>query len=676
MRKAVRAVLRGRRLGRIGLCLATAVLVFCRAPACAQSTNPGSAARPLVAAARDAWTCGSPARAQAYVIEALDIDATDSDALHIAALLRLKQADDAASALALEDAALAAGHFDLYAVADARDLDAALLVRLRRWNECLALLGPLSATESARDPEIYRLRALARFGLGDRAGAIGELRAAAQRFPDEPRFARIFFERCSPSTPTEAERALGEIFAKRLRGLSDQDPELLVLGAPFMLDAKSREDSVRAYRAQGAASAASTLRSLEYGIIGDDAAIEEFFSGRYGIDAAALRKLEDLLGSAEGRARLVDRLKAFGGIVAADRDGDGVFEESAEYRDGSLVSWRLDADQSGNWGLRVQFDSGLPSDLVLQRAGLETKIHYDRYPYVALVTFSRSTPPTSLADLAAGRAPDVQEYERYRMGPDSLVYAPLVLSGFPGRGPGAALFLPEPSEAAAPTPESAASCALAVERTVPPYSDVVWLERGIPVRRERYLDGRLYSVLTYELGRPSLEKVDADGDGRFETERVFDTFSSGRPDAWDAAKREDPQPAWVLVDADGDGFFGYREEMAFPFRKEWDLDKNGTWDAILQTLSDGGSRLDLSSRLDGVFDESVTFDAKGRIVSLTRYGKPAVFVDDANPRLRWIGSKPFDIGSNLPAAGGIYPYMNRRYSLVYVGQDAFAELVP
>jgi hypothetical protein len=230
-----------------------------------------------------------------------------------------------------------------------------------------------------------------------------------------------------------------------------------------------------------------------------------------------------------------------------------------------------------------------------------------------------------------------------------------------------AVYLPGPSTASLPGQTAASSVALSLRldrKGEDGFVDIS-LNHGIPVRRETYRGGRLYAVLVYERGRPQTERVDADGDGRFETERTYDPEGDG----------SESSILSVRVDTKGSGIFDYREDERFPFRKEWDLDADGRIDAIQYQGTDGATRREFSSRLNGHFDEALTI-RNGRIVSLSRDGRTPKLVADANPAVTWIGSKPFDLGSKLPQSEGIYTYMNKRYRLIYVGDRAFAELVP
>lgn len=682
MRGGAHVVPRGRSAWRLLLLCMPFLALAARQPAGAQSagaSGPGdteSPIAPLVRAAADRAGRGDWPGAARIVAGAVEIDDGDSDALYFAALAVLKTKDDVRAALSLCEAALASGNFALYDSRDALDLAASLLARLRRYEDCLALLQGTSGDSAvALDPERYRLRALAFLGLGRQTDAVRELRAAADRFPADPRFPRLFFERLAVGHPSAECRSLGDLFVRRLPSLADRDRDLLVLAAPCILDRRQREDSIRAFRAQGGSSAMATLEALRYGIIGDEAALGEFFSGSFEIRLSDLESLAELLGTESGRRRLSSLLGKLDGRILVDSDGDGYAEESSSYQAGRLLSWTADEDQDGIAELSLSFVDGLPADLVLARDDSRVEARYGAYPYVLSLEFitrvavadfaSLVRPVDSPMDALAERNGYGQEAETYSFAPEAFILRPLSLRPFPSAAE-PAIFVPGFLPMPAPTRVAALGAALRLDISREGGRDRIDLAGGLPVRRTRFSGDRPYAILEYVRGQPGVERVDADGDGRFETLRGYLPGT----DAGDASI------AWARVDADGDGIYEYREEMTFPFRKEWDLDSNGSVDAAEYRDGKGGRVLEFSSRLDGNFDETVTYDATGRIAAVTRKGRPLALVRDSNPSVYWLGKKEFDLGGNAPAREGIYSYMGHRYRIVYSGLEAFAELLP
>ncbi len=610
------------------------------------------------ARASEAWideaaaisSAGSWADAVSLLDQAVFLFPSNSDLLYLRALARAKSARPLGEALADASAAREIGGFERYSDRDAAVLQAGILVRLRRWDEALGAVS--SASGSDADAALRLFRAMAISGSGDRAAFVEEIRLSIERFPEDPAFPRLYLYRAPARPSTAAERSLGELIVARSRRYAESDAEIPVLAAPLMASPSSRKDAVLAYRAIGGRSAAATLAALEYGLIDEAKAIAEFLGSGFSIRVDALSRLASLMRTPEARSSLASALASWAGSVEADRDGDGVVEEVFALKRGLVAEWRLDRDQDSAFDLVALFADGLPASIELRAGSLELRAEYDGFPY-----------------LSSARFADESGVREYSFGPGALPFAPLKMRPFIGEGR-RSVYLPEPLDEPAPTERACASSALALRsrggalsaRGID-YEETVLL-RGVPQSARAYREGKPYSTTSYERGFPALERSDEDGDGRFETER-----------AYEPGEGQAPRLAWARVDTDGDGVFDYREEAAFPHRKEWDYDGDGSVDAAVYDLPDGSIRGEFSSRIDGRLDEAVTVK-DGRIVGLSREGKQAALVPDSNPSAVWIGRKPFDLGPGLPEGEGIFAKSGLRYRIVRVGRFAFAEVLP
>jgi hypothetical protein len=627
--------------------LVAAALFVCLAaspPARAESGDE-SAPRALLDLARLSAGAGDWPTASACLVEALVGAPLDSDILYLSALSLAKLGAPLADPLAKLDAALSSGRFSYYSKRDAALLKAELLVRERRWAAALGALGAPSVSASS-DPSYAMIRAKALAFSGQSAAFTAEIGGDLRRFPDDSSFARLFLSRLRDKPVSSADRAIGDLILDRLPRYALVDPELPVLALPLMPEASSRRDAVLAYRAGGGKSAAATLRALEYGLIDEGEAASELLAGAYRPSLVDLQSLNALAGSAAGREAVHVALAAWSGDLALDSEGDGVSEGSISLDRGLTTRFALDSDQDGERDFRADFTEGLPSHVSLIRGKVEISVEYSSYPAVAAIRFD-----------------DQGESRIYSFGPDGLSYAPLAMRGFSGTGKGE-LLLPFLNPVVDPSERTCASSALSVERKGGDESELVILDKGLPVSASSFRDGKAYSQGFYEKGRRSHELVDLDGDGRFEMERSFGTGPEG---AW--------MPTWARLDADGDGLYEYREQLIPPHLKEWDYDGNGSVDARQLEKEDCSIVKDFSSRLDGRLDESLVVKS-GKLVSLVRDGIALQLQRDANPSLTWIGRKPFDLGSNLPPGEGVFSYMDLRYTLTRVGSLAFAELVP
>jgi hypothetical protein len=604
-----------------------------------------SVARALLDEARQASGLGDWSTAASCLEAAAAQDPNDADVLYLSALAAVKRGLPFAPALGDLDAALGTGRFTYYSRRDASLLKAELLVRERRWREALDALGsPGPDTVADAAYRIVRARALA--GLGDAAAFTAEIGEDLRRFPDEASFARLFLARAGKVPASPRFREIGETIVGRLRRYAAVDPELPVLAVPIIPDPSARRDAILAYRASGGKSAASTLRALEYGMIGEAAAAAEMLSGSYPAVLGDLSSLMALAGSPQGRDEVSAALLSWSGTILVDADSDDVREGSFSLSKGLVTAWSRDSRQDGVVDEAASFAEGLPNGIRLSRPDAEVEVKYSAYPAAASVSFT---------DKGGRRI--------YAFGPEALSFAPLAMRPFPPSGK-KTIYLPYPSGSFDLSERNCAATALSVETLSEDPRETVVLDKGLPVSAVVYVGERVFAKRSYEKGRPVLELVDADGDGRFETQRGFAQDAGG---SW--------KIAWIRSDLDGDGVFEYREQALFPYLKEWDYDGNGSVDARQFELVDGSIRKEFSSRLDGRLDEAVVVK-DGRIVSLSREGVIVDLIPDSNRELTWIGRKTFDLNRNLPPGEGVFSYMGKRYALIRVGALAFAELIP
>jgi tetratricopeptide (TPR) repeat protein len=638
----------------VGLGLALAAI-----PAAAQSKTQRGAvdirgsselARALLDEAQTAAALGDWADVRAYVDEGLVQDPADSDLLYVRALCSTKLDSSIDAAIGDLDAALASARFASYSRREAFELKAELLIHERRWKEALDAIGktgqgPLSRS-GAGEPSTLLAMARAYSGIGDRKDFDAAIEAALRRYPDETVFPRLFLAHASPTPESEGTRSIADTILRRLPGYAETDPELQVLAAPLMNGINEQRKAVLAFRSMGGASSAASLRALEYGLIGEAQAASELL-----VDdrAAALGDISSLLalaGSPAGRSAVAAAISAWTGTVLVDADGDGVYEGHFSLAKGKATSYDLDSRQAGSVDLHLDFADGFPSAARLLRGDASIEVSYSVFPSAASVSFT-----------------DSDGKRGYVFGPDAFRYLPVSMRAFVG-SEAAAVYFPYPTSSPDPTETACAAAASSVETLRDGHRTLTMLDKGLPVSSTSYEGQRIMSITDFEKGRPARIRIDADGDGRFETRGRF---------AADATRTSAPE--WLETDMDGDGLYEYREQTVFPFRQEWDYDGDGSVDAVRFHRPDGTIEEDFSSHLDGRLDEALVLQ-DGRIVSLKRDGSDIAMVPDLNPSLTWLGAKPFDLGSNLPDGEGLFSAMGKRYRLSRVGSLAFAELIP
>jgi tetratricopeptide (TPR) repeat protein len=504
---------------------------------------------------------GHWAEAAAALERAADFADVSSDISYLLALARSRQGRPRGAVLEAARRALEADRWRRYDPEAARLLEAETLIALRAFPQALR---SLAAVPESADAAVLRLRAL--LGLPDIPAFRGAMSLALERYPRDPRPVRVLFTYGAEKLPRGNERDLVSLALRRLPLLLEAEPELAYLAVPFIRDTGKARRLVAAYRAGGLVSsfrpaspaAASLPVALGLGLIGEEEATAEFFSppgGSPALDKALLRTLWGLLRTDAARDGFRRNLLGFSGVIVEDRDKDGYIEERTRYRDGMITAYSHDADQDGLPETEITFIAGLPfrgEVVVLPESSpgtfvypvddgdrLKARVSWERYPAVLEVELDGI---------------------RYIPRPLEFSFAPVRLGDLLGGEGG----LPCP-EGDPHTPRlsqrSLVSFALLLER---PGRDgaveQVELDRGVPRRAREYLDGRLVSVTDFLLGRPVLQTVDLDLDGRMETRRRF-------PPDVKAFTQEDLRAPLDLVkimessesDWDGDGIFEYRE---------------------------------------------------------------------------------------------------------------------
>lgn len=496
--------------------------------------------------------------AKAVAEAALEADGGNSD-LHLIMARAIYATDgDVRRALDEADAALASDRFVRYGRDEAIAFDAELLIRLRRWNDALSLLETADNLPNS-DIEFFKIRAL--LALGDTKAALGGFETARAFWPEDLRFARLFL-RFWKEKPTEASRKIADAIVRRATDGSFADPTLTAMAIPFIPDQRDRKTVLMALRA--AKGGVASLEALRYGLIDAKTAIDEILP-----QTSPLVKRSDLEGLAAlvgptGMKELSGRLAAFTGSLAEDRDGDGVTDSVTVYKDGQPVEWELDADQDGVKELVVEFRFGFPATALWKPIGASFDFAWNRWPRLASagrhvgalidggpITLSPGSPNSTQNSGAVDR--------EWKLADGALSWAPVILRGFP-EATGTFFLI----DRGAVTPPSERALVVSASSMILHRSDgdlQITLRSGLALRGVLSVTGREKAIFSYDKGRPLLELLDQDGDGRFESRLHLDPTS-------------DPSDPLVLSyesDVDGDGIYEYKEELVPPYRRTWDL---------------------------------------------------------------------------------------------------------
>lgn len=597
------------------LALAASLSLILTLPAAAESTARDAAiCASLTQGAVAALSLGRTEQALALLDEALSYRPTDPDACYLSALARMSRGDGVSRPARLLEVALSGGEFRLYDERDARLLYARILERTGRPAEALRFLSGLPPSA-----ESLFIESKAALALGDDSGARAAVLSSLRRYPADPRplLSWLRYDDRPSLTPDDA--AVVEAGFAALDKLKAVDPATLVALAPYASSPDQARLMLREYRAAGHRDADSTALALRFGLIDQARAASELLAGGYRLTLSSVEAVYSLLASDEDRSSFARAFAAFDGAVYRDADRDGYPESVTEYRDGLPSAWTHDGDQDGEPEMTASFDSGAPARLTARSGSTTVVVDYAPWPYAASVAFE---------DGSGSRA--------YSFGPSTMALPLLSMRRVAGLS--GAPYAVARSPYGLPTETAAKRAAYAMIDSGPRgASTTVELSDGQAARSWWVDEWRRVGRTVYRDGVPEDERIDADGDGRFESRRVWARGADGVP-----------EPAYVEADLDGDGLYEYRETLLGALVKSWDYDGDGAVDLSLESLPGGRSLYRVFGR-DGGLTEA-TLDG-GRLSSVVERGSPVPIVDDSGGLVRWIGSKPFDFGGRAPPIG-------------------------
>lgn len=591
-------------------------------------------------AARDSLALGYPAEAARLADEALALSYQSSDARYLRAVLAKTDGEPARRVEELLAEAFAASSFELYRRDDAEILYASVLVDSRRPDQALRFIQA-----KPRDAATLYIEARARMALGDRAGARAAVERSMRVEPLDPRALVAWLKRGQPQASDPADAALVAKAFDSLDSLRDIEPGLVLALVPYAYDAGEARLLLREYRATGGEEPLASVLALEYGLLSPSSAVAEFFSA-VSVASDDLRKLWRLLPDDGARADFLRAFASYGGLVYDDANGDGIPEAYTRYEAGLPIAYALDADQDGRPELSAAFKAGEPSAVELLAGSVKAAIGYGRWPFAAAVLVS-----------------DARSSRRYQFGPvayrfEALIFEPFGEGQRPAASPRPALI--RPSGLAFPAERALAAAAFRMEERAGSTVLNATLDDGLPVGLYWMDAGGARGYRRYEDGWPRIEEIDADGDGRVEARKRWPSSGSSAAPL-------------LEVDTTGDGLFDYRETLAAPFLRSWDLDGDGAPDFTIEELPDGRERRGFSpSWREG--PPLAAYYRDGRLVELRVGGESKGLIADSGGRIRWIGNKPFDLGPNPPPPGS-YQREGLRYALIRVGDEYLAEVL-
>ena len=452
--------------------------------------------------------------------------------------------------------ALETNRWEHYTPEEARLLEAKMLTGLRFFEETLYVLRYCDSEKYITQySSLLALRGLAQ-SHGEEAEFLKALSVIMDRFPREPGPVKILFDYASRSDSIEHLRPLIDLALRRLPILIDSDPKLAYMAAPFIYDRETVRSYVAAFRAAGNPSPASLPAALNLGLVSGTQAVEELFAwrgsdpGKAVLDRELIVTVSRLLRSDSERALLLRNLLQFSGVIIEDRDHDGIAEVFVTYQNGLIREYSYDSNQDGKMDVRISFAQGLPDFAVLMAApggyaaflsgaaeANKVTIYWERYPAVFNAEMNG---------------------KRYILRPLDYFYTPVRFAPLVLGGPDYPLLN---DALGVVTERSLLSFSNILEQPstdFPGETERIELSGGIPVKSTVYAGGKKVSETEFRLGRPHIQYLDLDMDGRMETIRRYDA----------------EVPYRILVtesDWDGDGIYEYSEILQSDgsIKKSW-----------------------------------------------------------------------------------------------------------
>jgi hypothetical protein len=479
--------------------------------------------------AEQAIKAGQWTQARNALDRAADYADVSSDISYLLALSRFNTNESRGSVLQALEKAVRTGRWTHYSEAQARLLEARQLIAMRRYSAAVDSLAIFRPPVETADAAMLRLAALKGLVNGGVASYSAEFRQrmaeAMNRYPRDTRAPRLLFNYINHAyangrKPHNDDIALMELALERLPFLLQTDPELAWIAAPYINDIEKARSLLEDYRVGSLKpNPASLVPALNLGLLNDIDAIDELFASensavdstagfpaqtpaQFVFDKELLFNVWKLLRSEEGRNYLAKKLRTFSGAITEDEDHDGITESRAVYKLGVLEEYHFDADQNRMEDVTIIFNSGNPQ--WARMPALQAVVFWESYPSVQRVMMG--------SDL-------------YLPAPGGFRFAPLGFIELCASDSTPGLLYPrrEPLQQGI-TKRMLASFAVSVQQPSVEFAggiEHIYLEKGIPTRAEVILNNKTVSYTEFENGRPVIQWLDLDLDGRMETVRRF-----------------------------------------------------------------------------------------------------------------------------------------------------------
>lgn len=521
--------------------------------------------------------------------------------------------------------------WEFYDSNDGKVFCALLYAHTKRYEEALAIIDTLQFQSS----DIDYIRLSCYYGLNQQTQALALLDEALDKWAFDFRFPKLFLQNERYATKTATIQRLAEKIIARSYVWETSNPEVLVLLSPFETDIDETVRRLKVFRQMYApftktytiedlfVRSYALLLSLNYGLIGEETAIDEFFNMTAlflspetqkqtrvkGLFGKHLEELCRLVQDPSMRAQIAQNIVTYNNCIFDD-EGDGILNTVIMYDNGRPTKALMDTNQDMQLDITVECNFGIPSHITLHNSMV---VEYDEYPKVKNVLIAN---------------------DLYVMRPQDLIFKPillqpLMLNLFDLQAAYSNLYIitennvqqsitqTELLQAAVYVDVLLAQSPLTIER--------VLLNRGVAISSQTMLGDTIIARTQYTNGRIAKKTLDRDADGYYETEQHFERNGN---------------IAQVMVDINRNKKYEYRETYSNTgvIQKYWDENEDGTWE-ILYTQTDNTISVQWVHPLT---KEIVHVSFNGtQPVSVTYLGMSDTLYPNEKSTFYWVGTRPY-----------------------------------
>ena len=571
----------------------------------------------------------------------------------------------------------------------ARVLYADLLCSTREFSKAIEILDSTPFIYSA-DAEYIRAKSY--YSLKDTESvekARNRLDAARRIYPDDPRFADLFFRyEYSFGGRTEENSKMADAFINLISSYKKPSVELEIYASLFA-QGERRSRMLKSFNARSLKSPLYAAAAVSEGLMKEDKALDYFYSfADKSIDWNIVKDFAASLKDEDCIREFGEYLNQYNGTIFMDTDGDLTYNLKIDYNRGrpQKITYDVNQDDLEEWVCDCDF--GVPYYLHLTNNDIS--VEYGSWPAISKVSYGNKLTENLVAEMLLWTPFIITSSDFIKDKLSILFYIPQI------KNDAAEINVEQLMMAASnyivPSQERAGG-----------YIQVSMLD-GEPQMARYYSGEKMYAQTQFKKGLPDFRTVDMDGDGLFETTETYgfkkdggkvhseadeyqiitNLFGEGSNDLGIYIKM-------IQVDQNGDTIPDFTEEYTEGEGKitSWDSDNDGQWEIryIKYPLESDGALIEEALFHQPLSNEIITVRTKnGMPVRVTEGTQVTTVTKDLNYHIWWIGQIPEKNEAeklikkvNLNTVQGVSALVEGekcRMTGVRIGQYIFGKVLP